>query len=1168
MGRTSEKKDLTDNDKRTIVVGRQNGLTMMTFAGMFGVTEACISQFLKRRKAQDGSTNSQRTGRPRVTGRNDDRNILKTSRTNPRLTAPAIRREVFLNSPSPPSVSTVKRRLKAAGIMRRRPVKKPLISEKNRADRVKWAKEHLNWTRQDWNKILWSDESKFLLFGRDGFQWERFVGPQNFVPVLTGPVEMLLRPLHPVGSILFRNQRRRFTVETDGGDGEFKKTSRLIAGAVSLGLVLDVFKMFLSSLRSVTRGLPVRWLSTAAVRHFLIKHYAGNVHYNIDGWVEKNRDHVETSVLELLSQSTNPLVKSLFPPVSTSVTKSRRGTLTTQSTVTYIYKNQLQSLLNTLNSSSAHFVRCVVPNHDRVPGRIDGQLVLDQLRCNGVLEAIRICRQGYPSRLPHSDFVARYKLLGGDELLINKTLLKTPKEACRTICQAVELDESRFCVGKTKMFCKVGVIAELESLRRARIANFITKFQAHARYGFAQKELESKRSSSDAVLTIQHNVRIFSKLSQWPWLRIFQLSRALIPRDRERLRIKELEKETMTLRDEIQELESRNQDTKQELDKLNLVLERERAGKETLNKSVEDIKKKLADKERQVRKTLAEMEQNEDVFSLLEKKYNEQHQKVMKMNDILREYERRAEQFDMEKADLEKELRKSSEKTRKEVLEKMTIYDESQGQVTKLLEENSHFRLQIAKLENEVKDEKARNERQNNTIGDLQKLVTELNEKIARFDGLMLNEKNLMRRAERDKDQLKEELKAAKELIERQAKKIDQLKTHLTQRDNDVKRLERKLEDKDAMMKDCVQDLKESHKERVKELEQKMDDFKRRNSKLENENSMQKSQIETFERESSVDSDYGRSSSGRMSMSHIGRQYSLTSMGSFSSLRTIGLRRKDSESDLTSSMYSLRRRDSLFDLPTSPPSSQVGLQRSPSTTTTTSAVMEKERRIQELEKEKAALKTDLQLVRRELEVYKSQMTALEMEKESLQTMVRKQTSTLVDNTRQLNAAQKNVDNLELRLKRALDDSQVWKKKHEDSVSESKQEILAERKRASERTVAVEKENELKQSRISSVEMAKNELSVELTKAHAEIDRCRAIILQLEENLRSQETLGGSFESHQRNLQFEVESLRDENCALKAKIRRQYKQIEMLTHQDGTSDELAHFQQKLQRMEER
>ncbi|CAD6197810.1 unnamed protein product [Caenorhabditis auriculariae] len=134
-GKNLWKKDLTDNGKRAIVVGRQNGLTMMTLAGMFGVTKAGISQFLKRQKAQDGSTNSQRTGRPRV-----------TDEPNPRLTAPAIRREVFLNSPSPPSVWSVKRRLNAAGIMGRRPVKKPLISEKNRAARVKWAKEHLNWT--------------------------------------------------------------------------------------------------------------------------------------------------------------------------------------------------------------------------------------------------------------------------------------------------------------------------------------------------------------------------------------------------------------------------------------------------------------------------------------------------------------------------------------------------------------------------------------------------------------------------------------------------------------------------------------------------------------------------------------------------------------------------------------------------------------------------------------------------------------------------------------------------------------------------------------------------------------------------------------------------------------------------------------------------------------
>ncbi|CAD6191363.1 unnamed protein product [Caenorhabditis auriculariae] len=152
--------------------------------------------------------------------------FLKTSRTNPRLTAPAIRREVFLNSPSPPSVSTVKRRLNAAGIMGRRPVNKPLISEKNRAARVKWAKEHLNWTRQDWNKILWSDESKFLLFGSDGIQWLRCSFAHVTLPA---------RFFSEISDVVSRTRRMAEMANS-------RKTSRLIAGAVSLGLVLDVFK--------------------------------------------------------------------------------------------------------------------------------------------------------------------------------------------------------------------------------------------------------------------------------------------------------------------------------------------------------------------------------------------------------------------------------------------------------------------------------------------------------------------------------------------------------------------------------------------------------------------------------------------------------------------------------------------------------------------------------------------------------------------------------------------------------------------------------------------------------------------------------------------------------------------------------------------------------------
>ncbi|CAI5447230.1 unnamed protein product [Caenorhabditis angaria] len=906
---------------------------------------------------------------------------------------------------------------------------------------------------------------------------------------------------------------------------------------------------------------------STTIRHFAIKHYAGEVHYNIDGWLDKNRDNVENSVLEVMSQSTHPLLKILFPPIPVNNLKTRRGTIT-NSTVSFLYRAQLQNLLETLNTSSAHFIRCVVPNYERIPGKIDAPLVLAQLRCNGVFEGIRICREGYPSRTAHDEFAERYKLL-----LKNKELSKklSEKEICCQICIDADIRKERYAVGKTKLFCKVGVISELEKKRNEYISSFIVKIQAHIRYYCVQKDLEERRLKDEAILTVQENVRKFAELSQWPWYRIHQLSRGLIPKNRDKQRIEELEKENRRLEEELDDWEESYENVQKEKEKLTMLLENQKIEMTKSARRIEEVERegreKLLEKEREFRKTMEEMEQNEEIFNVLERKYDEQHKKVMKMNDVLRDYERKIEQLNMEKNDLEVEnskLKESQnrnssfyENLERELNEKNSLIDELQNQAQKLFDETNEQKLGIAKLESNLEDEKARQVRQNNTIGDLQKLITELNEKIARLDNVTLNEKNATRKIERERDKLNDELTNAKDIIQRQAKKIDELKDECRKRGNEIKRLEKKLEDKDAMMADCMKDLKDTHKERVKELEQKMEEVKRKNSKLENENSTQKNQIETFQRESSVDSDYGRSSSERLST--IGRQYSLTSMGSFSSIRTVGLRRKDSESDMTSSMYSLRgRRDSCYDMSQSITSmSGVGLQRSPST----SQVMEKERRIMELEKEKSAINTDLQLVKRELDVYKSQLSAVENEKESLQQTVRKQTSQLQETTRQMNSAQKNADNLALRLKKALADCEEWQKKHETSIVDSKNEILAERKRAMDRAEASEKETELKQSRMATIEHAKLALNSELSRTEAELDRCRAIIAQLEENIRSQETLGNSFESQQRNLNFEIESLRDENCALKAKIRRQYKQIELLTQQDETNDELNHFEHK-------
>lgn len=95
-------------------------------------------------------------------------------------------------------------------------------------------------------------------------------------------------------------------------------------------------------------------------------------------------------------------------------------------TVSNIYKEQLARLMSTLNNTVPNFVRCIIPNHEKrvssfrsslffirrfQPGRIDALLILEQLRCNGVLEGIRICRKGFPNRIPFHEFRKRYEML-------------------------------------------------------------------------------------------------------------------------------------------------------------------------------------------------------------------------------------------------------------------------------------------------------------------------------------------------------------------------------------------------------------------------------------------------------------------------------------------------------------------------------------------------------------------------------------------------------------------------------------------------------------------------------------------------------------------------------------------------------------------------------------
>ncbi|XP_058840715.1 myosin heavy chain, muscle-like isoform X3 [Topomyia yanbarensis] len=188
--------------------------------------------------------------------------------------------------------------------------------------------------------------------------------------------------------------------------------------------------------------------------HFAIGHYAGVVSYNITGWLEKNKDPLNDTVVDQFKKGTNQLVVEIFadhPGQSAAPDagggKGGRGKKGAGfATVSSSYKEQLNNLMTTLRSTQPHFVRCIIPNELKQTGLIDAHLVMHQLTCNGVLEGIRICRKGFPNRMMYPDFKLRYLILAPAAMQAETE----GKKAAEKCFEAIGLDPDSYRIGHTK----------------------------------------------------------------------------------------------------------------------------------------------------------------------------------------------------------------------------------------------------------------------------------------------------------------------------------------------------------------------------------------------------------------------------------------------------------------------------------------------------------------------------------------------------------------------------------------------------------------------------------------------------------------------------------------------------------------------------------------------
>ncbi|OVA02253.1 IQ motif [Macleaya cordata] len=252
---------------------------------------------------------------------------------------------------------------------------------------------------------------------------------------------------------------------------------------------------------------------------FTISHYAGDVTYQTELFLDKNKDYVVAEHQALLSASECSFVSGLFPPQSEESSKSKFSSIGSR------FKQQLQSLLETLSSTEPHYIRCVKPNNLLKPAIFENSNVLQQLRCGGVMEAIRISCAGYPTRRTFCEFVDRFGILAPE--VLNGSCDEV--SASRRLLEKVDL--KGYQIGKTKVFLRAGQMAELDAKRievlgrsasiiQRKVRSYLARrsfislrrsaiqMQAACRGQIARQVYESMRRQA-ACLKIQKNLRMY-----------------------------------------------------------------------------------------------------------------------------------------------------------------------------------------------------------------------------------------------------------------------------------------------------------------------------------------------------------------------------------------------------------------------------------------------------------------------------------------------------------------------------------------------------------------------------------------------------------------------------------------------------------------------------------
>uniref|UniRef100_A0A663NC02 Myosin-13 n=1 Tax=Athene cunicularia TaxID=194338 RepID=A0A663NC02_ATHCN len=552
-----------------------------------------------------------------------------------------------------------------------------------------------------------------------------------------------------------------------------------------------------------------------AEAHFSLVHYAGTVDYNISGWLEKNKDPLNETVVGLYQKSSLKLLSFLFSNYTGAETSNGGGKKGSKKkgssfqTVSAVFRENLNKLMTNLRSTHPHFVRCLIPNENKTPGEMDHYLVMQQLRCNGVLEGIRICRKGFPSRILYADFKQRYKILNASAIPEGQFI--DSKKASEKLLSSIDVDHNQYRFGHTKVFFKAGLLGLLEEMRDEKLVSLITHIQAICRGYLMRTEFKKMNARRESIYIIQYNIRAFMNVKHWPWMKLFFKIKPL-------LKSAESEKEMANMKQEFEKTKeelAKSEAKRKELEEKMVTLVQE---KNYLQLQVQSESESLADAEERCEGLIKSKIQLEAKIKELSERIEDEEEtnaeltaKKRKLEDECFELKKDIDDLELTLVKVEKEKHATENKV-KNLTDEMAALDENISKLTKekkTLQEAHQQTLDDLQVEEDK-------------VSTLTKTKTKLEQEVDDLEGSLEQEKKLRMDLERAKRKLEGDLKMSQDSIMDLEKDKQQMDDRLKKKDFEISQLQSKSEDELAQISQLQKKIKELQA-RIEELEEEIE---------------------------------------------------------------------------------------------------------------------------------------------------------------------------------------------------------------------------------------------------------------------------------------------------------------------------------------------------------